>query len=413
MRQLITTAALVLLAVAGAWAQVSQAEYFFDTDPGVGNGTPLSITQGDAISEIAALPIGALTPGNHWVHVRVRATNGRWSHYESRMFNVEDPTAQPVIDRGQPVVAEYFFDTDPGVGNGTPLSITPGTSIDETSALPIGALAPGNHWVHVRIKGADGLWSHYESRMFNVEDPTAQPVIDRPELVSGEYFFNTDPGIGNGTAFSIAAADSVTMPLAITEPGLPLGTHWLFLRIRNTDGTWSHYEGREFEVSEIVLSTVSGTITYDNNASTPMSNVTVELLDAQNAVVATATTDASGSYSFSDVADGSYTVRPSTTKAWGGVSSIDITLYRRHIGNVPGFILQGIRLGSGDVNVSNTLTSIDLTIIKRRIGAQISSFASGDWLFEDGSITVSGGNVSRNIKAICYGDANGSYTPPQ
>jgi hypothetical protein len=179
------------------------------------------------------------------------------------MFNVEDPTGQPVVVRGQAVEAEYFFDTDPGVGNGTPLSITSGNTIAETSALPIGALAPGNHWVHVRIKGADGLWSHYESRMFNVEDPTEQPVEDQPELVSGEYFFNTDPGLGNGTSFSFSPADSVNMPLAITEPGLPLGTHWLFLRVQNTDGTWSHYEGREFEVSENAPTCTLPPVEYD------------------------------------------------------------------------------------------------------------------------------------------------------
>jgi hypothetical protein len=311
----------------------------------------------------------------------------------------------------QVVSAEYFVDTDPGQGNGIQIALAGGDVAAGNVSVPTTGLQPGLHWLHVRVKGQDGRWSHYESRMFTLID--ASDLQPQAALNGGEYFVDTDPGQGGGTSFGFPVTDSVSMQLQAALPELPLGQYTLYLRVRDTEGTWSHYEAVDFEVSDVVLSTVSGTITYDNNASTPMSNVTVELLDAQNAVVATATTDASGSYSFSDVADGSYTVRPSTTKAWGGVSSIDITLYRRHIGNVPGFILQGIRLGSGDVNVSNTLTSIDLTIIKRRIGAQISSFASGDWLFEDGSITVSGGNVSRNIKAICYGDANGSYTPPQ
>ncbi len=409
MRALFIIPLLILLSGHGLSAQVVSAEYFVDIDPGQGNGIQIALAGGDVAAGNVSVPTTGLQPGLHWLHVRVKGQDGRWSHYESRMFTIIDPSdlqPQAALNGG-----EYFVDTDPGQGNGIQIALVGGDVAAGNVSVPTTSLLPGLHWLHVRVKGQDGRWSHYESRMFTIIDPSdLQP---QAALNGGEYFVDTDPGQGGGTSFGFPVTDSVSMQLQAALPELPLGQYTLYLRLRDTEGTWSHYEAVEFEVSDVVLSTVSGTITYDNNASTPMSNVMVELLDAQNAVVATATTDASGSYSFSDVADGSYTVRPSTTKAWGGVSSIDITLYRRHIGNVPGFILQGIRLGSGDVNVSNTLTSIDLTIIKRRIGAQISSFASGDWLFEDGSITVSGGNVSRNIKAICYGDANGSYTPPQ
>jgi hypothetical protein len=142
-----------------------------------------------------------------------------------------------------------------------------------------------------------------------------------------------------------------------------------------------------------------------------MANIPVDLLDNTQTVINSTVTDGSGQYTFSGVANGNYTVRPSTNKPWGGVTSFDITVYKKHIGNVPGFNLTGIKLGSGDVNQSTTLTSLDLTLIKQRIGAQISSFISGDWLFEDDVVTVSGGNLTHNIKAICFGDGSGSHVP--
>jgi hypothetical protein len=222
---------------------------------------------------------------------------------------------------------------------------------------------------------------------------------DNAFSVSNGNFFNLD--------FNVIASSTGTTSLAWSDSPTPREFVNSVPNIINVS-----YVNGAVNI-ENSLFNISGSVTYDNTTGTPMNGVALELVNSSNVVVASTTTEITGSYVFTGVANGSYTVRPSTTKAWGGVSSIDITLYKRHIGNVPGFILQGIRLGSGDVNVSTTLTSIDLTIIKRRIGAQISSFASGDWLFEDGSITVSGGNVSRNIKAICYGDANGSYTPPQ
>jgi hypothetical protein len=159
------------------------------------------------------------------------------------------------------------------------------------------------------------------------------------------------------------------------------------------------------------LYSVSGTISYDNGTNTAMGATTVNLLDNNNNVIATTTTSGTGQYTFTGLANANYTVRPVTIKPWGGATSLDITLYKKHIGNVPGFALTGIKLGSGDVNLSTTLTSIDLTLIKKRIGAQISSFTSGDWLFESGEITINGASLIKNIKAICYGDVNGSNIP--
>lgn len=159
------------------------------------------------------------------------------------------------------------------------------------------------------------------------------------------------------------------------------------------------------------LYSITGVITYDNVVNTPMTAIPVVLKNNAGVPVANTTTSGTGGYSFGSLPNGNYSIELSTTKPWGGVTTMDVTIYKKHIGNVPGFILSGLRLQSGDVDASTTLTAVDLTLIKQRIGAQISSFASGDWRFEASAVTVNGANVTRNIKAICSGDGNGSYIP--
>ena len=157
--------------------------------------------------------------------------------------------------------------------------------------------------------------------------------------------------------------------------------------------------------------TLSGIITYPNTSSTPLSSVNINLKNSGGTIIGTTTTNSSGSYSFSNLDNGNYTLEPTTSKSWGGVSAPDVLLFKKHIGALQ--LLQGIFLASGDVNGSGSLSAPDVLLIKKRIGAMISSFSVGDWLFNNyNPVTISGENVTQNFNGLCYGDANGSYNPP-
>jgi len=123
----------------------------------------------------------------------------------------------------------------------------------------------------------------------------------------------------------------------------------------------------------------------------------------------TAATDATGSYTMSGMANGTYTVTGITNKPWGGVTATDALVINRSIvGAAP---LVGLRLKAADVNGSNTTTSVDALLVARRANGSISTFAAGNWAYEAVPTTVAGGVTTRNIMAICVGDANGSYQP--
>jgi hypothetical protein len=187
------------------------------------------------------------------------------------------------------------------------------------------------------------------------------------------------------------------------------GAFKIFVRARSKTNTnivseWSD----PLEINVLALK-LYGHLTYNNTSETPLNNVSITLLNSENELVGNSVSDASGDFSFSNLSDGIYTINPNITKAWGGATAMDITSYKKHIGALT--LLSPLRAKSGDVNGSNSLTTMDLTIIKQRIGSQISLFPAGDWLYDIPSVTINGSDKTQNIMALCYGDANGSNVP--
>src|SRR5882724_8766395 len=111
-RYLFLLAAILLFGYSKA-QQLSAAEYFFDTDPGVGNGTALTVITGDSILFSGNIATVGLPVGFHFLYVRSKDVNNIWSLSERRLFYIAPVTTSATL-----VGSEYFFDTDPGIGNG-------------------------------------------------------------------------------------------------------------------------------------------------------------------------------------------------------------------------------------------------------------------------------------------------------
>ncbi len=100
--------------------------------------------------------------------------------------------------------AEYFFDSDPGKGNGTSLSITQAASSNQTFNINISSLSAGTHTFNIRFVDSNGHWSLFDSRTFFVLTSTA--ALTASTIKKVEYFFDNDPGTGKATAITITAA---------------------------------------------------------------------------------------------------------------------------------------------------------------------------------------------------------------
>lgn len=221
---------------------ISQAEYFWDTDPGEGNGTAIVAADqnyNSAFERIAVYGIGAPAAGLHKFSVRVKDNLGAWSPVFTQVVAVQATTAPTPLSLTQ---AEYFWDTDPGEGNGIPLLAADqdfNSAFEKVMVYGLNAPGTGLHQFSARVKDNQGTWSPVFTQVVAVE-ATTTPV---PMAVSqAEYFWDTDPGEGNGIPFLAAdqnfnSAFENLKDIAIPIVN-PIGLHLFNVRVKDNQGVW-------------------------------------------------------------------------------------------------------------------------------------------------------------------------------
>lgn len=223
------------------------AEYILgDNDPGVGFGQNLAINPGVISNSITHIGTQGLAPGIHKMYVRLLDSDGSWSHLtQYRFFVINDTSALDTTVA--PIVAlEYFFDMDPGPGNGFVVpGVVPADSIDIALAASIASLNAGPHKFYARAKDDDGNWSFVKERNIYID---SFPRIVTPvwPIVAAEYFLGADPGPGNGTPISLPVADSIDLNRVLDISALAPGNYTYHLRIKDQSGLWNHLT--EFDV---------------------------------------------------------------------------------------------------------------------------------------------------------------------
>ena len=243
----------VVTLLGSAQSRVIQGEYFWDGDPGQGNGTALLATDGNfdqALERLfqTGIDVSSLSQGAHSFSVRIKGSDGNWSNTFRQTIHIDGPlvalTRPFSITQG-----EYFWDGDPGQGNGTVLLAADG-NFNQTlehlfqTGIDVSSLSQGAHSFSVRIKGSDGTWSNTFRQTIYIDGPLV--AITRPfNITQGEYFWDGDPGQGNGTAL-LAADGNFNQVLehlfqtGIDVSSLSLGAHSFSVRIKGSDGTWSN-----------------------------------------------------------------------------------------------------------------------------------------------------------------------------
>lgn len=228
------------LAAQAQLSTVVSGEYFFDSDPGFGAATALpAFSSGQNIDVAFLASTSGLTTGMHVLVVRVLDSDNQWSMpvYTPVYVVANDPlTIQNIT------AAEYFFDTEPGVGNATAVSVSsPAPAIDLNFAAGSAALSPGMHVLAVRTQNSLGEWSI----------PAYTPVYaDRNRMISKlEYFFNTDPGVGNATQIDVDPdTDLLDQVFAMNSSTLPPASHTLNVRVAGQNDFWGMTETVSFVI---------------------------------------------------------------------------------------------------------------------------------------------------------------------
>lgn len=159
MKRILVLLCVLSVSFFGRAQNITAAEFFVDTDPGVGNGTAIIVTAGSTVTFTASIPTTSLGPGFHFLAIRTRGADGKWGLFESRGFYISTQTANAT----DMVAAEYFLDADPGVGGGMPITITQSSNINQNFILNIpGGTSQGQHFLALRFKGTDGKWGLFD-----------------------------------------------------------------------------------------------------------------------------------------------------------------------------------------------------------------------------------------------------------
>ena len=242
---------------------ISYVEYFIDNDPGIGQGKavilPDTSYKAHLSLDVEVSTVG-LSVGEHELFVRALDALGQWTDVMSRRFTIfKDGYEEPVVSNGDLSRIEYFFDTDPGYGNGFPLE-NPNTG-ENTYTMSFESLDEGVHVLSIRAQDDVGHWSQTLSRPLYAIKPVG-------EIVAVEYFFDADPGEGKGVAVNMPDDLSVPFAFEVSVDDLSSGKHLFWARAKNTYGEWSVLRNTTVEVidlsgiSNIELATKLGEI-YD------------------------------------------------------------------------------------------------------------------------------------------------------
>lgn len=221
---------------------IDRAEYFIDSDPGFGNGTPISVgAGGPSVTLNFSADLSGTASGFHTLYVRTRDDVGLWSIANAYPFFKTygaGPSLQNIVKM------EYFFDSDPGFGAGTNVVVNPiGSDIMESFSVNTDALSSGFHTLYVRVQDSKGLWTVLSANPF-FKTYSAPPGL--PNVVQLEYFIDNDPGLGSGNQLAITAATDITKNFMVDIGSVASGFHTLYVRAKNANGQWSVLNANPF-----------------------------------------------------------------------------------------------------------------------------------------------------------------------
>ena len=240
-------------------ATITAAEYFWNSDPGVGNGTSLLAKDGAFNSNYEELNASVVVPstlkaGPNKLYLRMKGSGGAWG--------VARPHLVMVTGQKQLTQVEYFINTDPGEGKGVSLAQESDLPITENeitinAILPVNDLSVGVHKLFLRAKDSEGSWG--TARYYTFE------VYDSGTIKAAKFFIGADPLKAKDSDFASLNADDGNLNQAVenvsttfSTAALSWGTHPLWIVTQDSLGRWG-----QWAQTDITLTLLVSAYTYD------------------------------------------------------------------------------------------------------------------------------------------------------
>ncbi|MES2518450.1 MAG: hypothetical protein V4585_10105 [Bacteroidota bacterium] len=340
---------------------ITTLEYFLDADPGYGLATSVAVTSGSPITQsfTVALP-NTVTDGFHFISVRGKDANNKWSEVGVRPFYKETISTGTISNITQ---IEYFLDADPGFGLATTVAITANSPLTQnfTVALP-NTVADGFHYLNIRAKDINNKWSVLGIRPFYKE--TIPANVTPPNIAAMEYFVDADPGYGLGTSVALTAGTPVSKSFTANLGSLSNGIHKLTIRAKDANNRWGVVGIKEFGVQDniVIIGNIPTSWCKITNFNIPY---TVTGTYTSGNIFTAQLSDATGSFS-----------SPTT------LGTLTATTSGTIVGTIPNTIVVGtgylIRVISSTPSITNSPTkTIDITAFCQCL--LNASLATGNW----------------------------------
>jgi hypothetical protein len=234
--------------------QIVEAEYFIDNDPGVGKATKLSIpNKANAIETSFDVNFTNLTEGNHFLVIRVKDEQNRWSLSNARMFVVVKKQT-PITVTGSEIVAyEIIFPDDKGVGSSERINVNSSNKIETNAQIQLNSFPKeGTVAFGVRVLNKKGEWSLTNGEKFFVTKKFTPKPNEFFNYTQLEYFIdNPDPGLSKATPLTFTkTSKGIEATLQLDKEFtdlLTFGRHFAHFRVKTDNNVWSLINSQPFD----------------------------------------------------------------------------------------------------------------------------------------------------------------------
>lgn len=171
---------------------LSQAEYFFEDDPGFGLANEITVLSSDTILISEMLSSEDLDPGINKISLRFKNENDVWGVSESIIFYIRE-SVEIAVEKVAGM--EYFIDEDPGVGFATYLPTVIADTVIINEWLESEILSDGTHQLGIRMQSDSGTWGLREWTEFeylNCEDEQVS-LTGETEFCTGDSLLIEGP----------------------------------------------------------------------------------------------------------------------------------------------------------------------------------------------------------------------------
>jgi len=285
---------------------IAYLEYFFDKDPGYGNGIRSYIHPSDTVNAFRYISLTNLSSGFHRLFFRTKNEEGKWSMTLSRPIYITDTDEKNVVNQ-----IDYFLDEQSTLRN--QLNFQPSDEVALCEKINVESVTPGMHRIYFRTRNNSGIQSVIQSSpilvtsdsqpcsisavTYNFDDFKSTATIDvepavsvfvayslaisqlssgwhrlylsaqsesgrkgiiynRPFYIDSssmkinylEYFFDEDPGLLKGEPISVNAGFDITTIMTIPLDSLSCGTHSISFRAKNDHENWSSLNVSDFTI---------------------------------------------------------------------------------------------------------------------------------------------------------------------